>query len=115
MTTTRAEISLSSGFDERAALLLAAARTCGAGERPPPDERVVVIGEEPARRAPLCKTAPESLAAVSSEEELRGYTVDALRKLAKKEGLDLGKACSRDSIIQVLLDASSAPCDHGVE
>ena len=114
--TMREEMSLSPLFDERAAVLLEAARAGGLSARPA-DERVVVIGEEPVRRVPLCKTAPASLADASSKEELRGYTVDALRKLAKKEGVELGKACSRDAIIQVLSSASPAPCDrcHGME
>ena len=65
------------------------------------EERVVTV-EECRRKPSLCRDVPTSLASVSSEEELRTYSLDSLRKLAKKEGIELGKAPSRDRALQEL-------------
>ena len=102
------QLCLSAEFDSRASALLATLQSPVHDEKEEPpcrgEERVVIVGEEPMRKAALRKAPPASLNAVSGgEDELRLYTVDALRKLAKKEGVDLGKASSRDSIIQVLM------------
>ena len=64
-------------------------------------ERVVTV-EECKRKSSLSREVPASLASVSSEEELRSYTLESLRKLAKKEGVELGKAPSRDRALQEL-------------
>lgn len=67
------------------------------------EERLVTIGEDARlKRGPLLKEAPGSLSEVANDEELRKYTVEALRKLAKAEGLDLGKAPSRERVVQEL-------------
>lgn len=67
------------------------------------EERLVNVGEDArARRGQLIKETPDSLSKFSSEEDLRRYTVEALRKLARIEGLELGKVPSRERVVQEL-------------
>ena len=111
-----ARARLSPGFDARAkaALAACAARSDGTGpaathatdERTPEDEaaRMVVLAEEPRRRGPsaLIREPPSSPAEVRSEEELRKYSVDALRKMAKACGLEMERGTGRERLIAEL-------------
>ena len=111
-----APVRLSPGFDTRAAAALAAfaardvcddtcpaAPTLSTGETMPEEEsaRMVVLAEEPRRRGPstLLREPPSSPAEVRSEEELRRYSVDALRKMAKTCGLDVERGAGRGRLI----------------
>ena len=76
------------------------------------EERLITIGEDArVKKGPLLKEAPGSLRELTSNEELRLYTVEALRKLAKAEGLDLGKAPSRERVVQELASLIVASSD----
>ena len=41
---------------------------------------------------------------IETEEELRKYSFDALKKLARKENIKIGKASSREYLVQALED-----------
>ena len=67
------------------------------------EERVVMLEES--RKKPsarLCADVPRAVRDVGSEENLRKYTLESLRKLAKAEGLEMGKAASRERVVQEL-------------
>jgi hypothetical protein len=116
--------SLPAGFDARARAAYASIRRSACpvehtGARPESGapflvdggikERLVTIGEDArTKKGPLLKEAPGSLSEVAHGEELRKYTVEALRKLAKAEGLDLGKAPSRERVVQELASLIAA-------
>lgn len=122
---------LSRGFDARAATLLhemksnstrhpcradepEAPRQCetqnvggaeeGAAQAADDAARLVVLAEEPRRRgaSSLIREPPAQVRDVRSEEELRRYSVDALRKMAKTCGLDLARGMTRDKVIAEL-------------
>jgi len=74
------------------------------------EERVVTLEEsrkKPAAR--LCSDVPRSVRDVGSEESLRRYTLESLRKLAKAEGLEMGKTASRERVVQELAALLIAP------
>ena len=67
------------------------------------EERVVAVGADArSRKTPLLHDVPESILDVGSEEDFIKYSAEALRKLAKKEGLALGKAQPRERLVQEL-------------
>jgi len=55
------------------------------------------------KKTSLLKAVPDSIESVGSEDEMRKYSLDALRKLAKNEGLDNIKTESRGSLVKLLL------------
>jgi hypothetical protein len=80
-------LELSADFDRRA-------QAASDGEKC--EERTVSL-----RRKGLCREPPATLEGVDGED-LRKYSVDALRKLAKSAGVDAGKNASRDRLIAAL-------------
>jgi hypothetical protein len=84
-------------------ILLEPTRESGASADEGALERVVTLEESRKKvSSTLCRDVPPSLASISSEEELRKYSLESLRKLAKNEGLELGKAPSRERVLQEL-------------
>ena len=74
----------------------------------------VVNLEENKRKAAvsLCRNVPASLSSIASEDDLRKYSLDSLRKLAKNEGLELGKTPSRERVLQELKQQLVASAMH---
>jgi len=74
------------------------------------EERVVTLEES--RKKPVARLfsdVPRSVRDVGSEESLRKYTLESLRKLAKAEGLEMGKTASRERVVQELAALLIAP------
>ena len=83
--------------------LLAEPAGCCAVALSASEERVVIVTEDArSKRGALRREAPGCLRELSGHGDIEKYTVDALRKLAKTEGLDLGKAPSRGRVVQEL-------------
>lgn len=94
-------LCLSPAFDERSQELRRNLYTAATDK--------VIIVEEGRKRGStvLTKDPPECIDMIKDEHSLRSYSLDALRKLAQKVGLDLSKI-SREKAIQRLL-----PLLHG--
>ncbi len=106
---------LSRGFDARAAPLLlelasSRRRACAAESQSRAEaadedaSRLVVLAEEPRRRVvgSRIRDPPACVRDIRSEEELRKYSVDALRRMAKTCGLDLPRGLARDRVLDEL-------------
>lgn len=97
-------------FDEISQRALAAlhesSKLCGAtscgGVSVSVEERTILL--EPNKKGALIKDVPASVAELSSEKELRKYSLEALRKLASNSKLNLGKSPSRDCVLLALTE-----------
>uniref|UniRef100_A0A6C0C1W4 Uncharacterized protein n=1 Tax=viral metagenome TaxID=1070528 RepID=A0A6C0C1W4_9ZZZZ len=64
------------------------------------EERTITL--DSCRKTGLIKDIPVSLDNIRSEVELRRYSLDALKKLARAENLLLEKSFSRERVVQAL-------------
>ena len=88
-------MSLSKDFDERALALLKALQT------PRVDERVVLLEDSKRNKSMSLRKDTPPLSELSAGD-LKNFSLDALRKMARTEGLDLGKAPQRDRVLSEL-------------
>ena len=100
-------------FGERSRALLEQIRAqAGASAR-------TVVLEEPRRRGTvLLKDPPAALAEIAHPDDLLRYSSDALRKLARSEGLELPKGAGRDAVTALLarkLGCATPPHDEPVQ
>ena len=70
------------------------------------EERTITL--DTCKKTTLLKDIPASLNMIESEEELRKYSFDALKKLARKENIKIGKASSREYLVQALEDVRAS-------
>lgn len=64
------------------------------------EERTVMLDSN--RKGVLIKHIPTSIHSIESEQDLRRYSFDALKKLARSEKLNLEKSSSREHVVQAL-------------
>lgn len=70
------------------------------------EERTITLDN--CKKTTLLRDIPSSLDMIETEEELRKYSFDALKKLARKENIKIGKASSREYLVQALEDVRAS-------
>lgn len=70
------------------------------------EERTVTL--DSSKKNGLIKNIPASIHVIESEQELRRYSFDALKKLARAENLHLEKSSSRERVVQALEELRSS-------
>ena len=116
MTTQKATISLEicSEFDALAVralrdLKLGACKGPEIGNTVCVEERTVMLASN--KKGVFLKDTPSSILMIGSEQELRQYSFDALKRLARAENIQLGKSLNRERVIQALEQLRISKCN----